>query len=89
MKIQLDKVVVTAVEIDIPEVCPRCGADFSDGYALEEQQLCFGSQVLDHTADTLLGSPYDQALWQLVGREAVEHTLDVPILFRIPGPRDE
>jgi hypothetical protein len=48
-----------------------------------------GVELLDHTADTLLGSPYDQALWHLVGREAVEHTLDVPILFRIPGPRDE
>ena len=47
-----------------------------------------GVELLDHTADTLFRSPYDQALWQLVEREAIEHTLDVPILFRIPGPRD-
>ena len=44
-----------------------------------------GVKLLDHTADTLFRSPYDQALWQLVEREAIEHTLDVPILFRIPG----
>ena len=53
MKIQLDKVVVTAVEVDIPEVCPRCGADFSDGYALEEQQLCFGSQACAIVGDVV------------------------------------
>lgn len=48
-----------------------------------------GVELLDHTADTLFRSPYDQALWQLVEREAIEHTLDVPILFRIPGPDSE
>ena len=53
MKIQLDKVVVTAVEVDIPEVCPRCGADFTDGDALEEQQLCFGSQACAIVGDVV------------------------------------
>lgn len=46
-----------------------------------------GVELLDHTADTLLGSPYDEALWNLVDRAELEHTLDTPILFRLP--RDE
>ena len=53
MKIQLDRVVVTAVEGDIPEACPRCGADFTGGDALEEQQLCFGSQACAIVGDVV------------------------------------
>lgn len=45
MRVQLDAVVVTAIEVDLPETCPRCGADFTEGDSLDEQQLCFGSQV--------------------------------------------
>jgi hypothetical protein len=43
-----------------------------------------GVELLDHTADTLMGSPYDAALWRLVERAELEHTLDHPVLFRIP-----
>jgi hypothetical protein len=42
-----------------------------------------GVELLDHTADTLMGSPYDNALWNLVDRAELEHTLDAPILFRV------
>ena len=44
-----------------------------------------GVELLDHTADTLMGSPYDDALWNLVDRAELEHTLDTPILFRVPS----
>jgi hypothetical protein len=43
-----------------------------------------GVELLDHTADTLHGSPYEKALWELAARGALEHTLDVPVLFRSP-----
>jgi hypothetical protein len=43
-----------------------------------------GVELLDHTADTLHGSPYEKALWELTARGALEHTLDVPVLFRSP-----
>ena len=45
-----------------------------------------GVELLDHTADTLLGSPYDAALWQLVEEDQLEHTLEAPILFRVAQP---
>jgi hypothetical protein len=44
-----------------------------------------GVELLDHTADTLFGSPYDAALWQLVSDDLLEHTLEAPILFRLAG----
>ena len=46
-----------------------------------------GVELLDHTADTLLDSPYDRALWQLVESDELEHTLDLPILFRLAQRR--
>jgi hypothetical protein len=45
VRVQLDAVVVTAIEVGLPEMCPRCGADFTEGDSLAEQQLCFGSQL--------------------------------------------
>ena len=42
-----------------------------------------GVELLDHTANTLFRSPYDRAVWQLVDEGTLEHTLDVPILFRV------
>jgi hypothetical protein len=48
-----------------------------------------GVELRDHTADTLLDSPYDDALWDLVAAQALEHTLDVPILFRLAQPSGE
>lgn len=55
----------------------------ADGQARTFNRI--GVELLDHTADTLMGSPYDEALWGLVGRGELEHTLDAPVLFRIPG----
>ena len=42
-----------------------------------------GVELLDHTADTLFGSPYDVALWRLVGDGQLEHTLAAPVVFRL------
>jgi hypothetical protein len=56
-----------------------------------------GVELLDHTADTLFLSPYDEALWQLVEEGLLEHTLEAPIFFRlalelarpeVPGSRE-
>lgn len=39
-------------------------------------------ELLDQTADLVLDSPLDRALWQLVAEGRLEHTLLAPILFR-------
>jgi hypothetical protein len=44
---------------------------------------CIGVTLLDHTADTLFESPYDDALWQLVSEGRLEHTLEAPVFFRV------
>jgi hypothetical protein len=44
-----------------------------------------GVELLDQTADMLLGSPVDAALWSLVKSGNLEHTTEIPILFRISG----
>jgi hypothetical protein len=54
----------------------------SDGRARTFNAI--GVELLDLTADTLFGSPYNKALWELVERQELEHTLDIPILFRAP-----
>jgi hypothetical protein len=46
-----------------------------------------GVELLDHTADTLAGSPYDVALWRLVDERQLEQTLDAPVLFRLSVAR--
>jgi hypothetical protein len=56
----------------------------SDGHARTFNAI--GVELLDLTSATLFGSPYDEALWELVERQQLEHTLDVPILFRLPEP---
>ena len=48
-----------------------------------------GVELLDHTADTLAGSPYDLALWRLVDERQLEQTLDAPVLFRLPVDRPD
>lgn len=41
-----------------------------------------GVALLDKTADVLLETPPDVALWWLVERGLVEHSMEAPILFR-------
>ena len=54
----------------------------SDGRARTFNAI--GVELLDLTSATLFGSPYDEALWALVESQDLEHTLDIPILFRVP-----
>jgi len=54
----------------------------SDGRARTFNAI--GVELLDLTSVILFESPYEEALWELVGRQELEHTLDVPILFRVP-----
>jgi hypothetical protein len=78
----------TLEEVPVEKCCEDIIGLLADGRPRTFNAI--GVELLDHTADTLFRSPYDQALWQLVEREAIEHTLDVPILFRISEhPRDE
>jgi hypothetical protein len=58
----------------------------SDGSARTFNAI--GVELLDHTADTLFGSPYDTALWQLVDEDQLEHTLEAAILFRVAQPAE-
>ncbi len=53
----------------------------ADGHARTFNAIAV--ELLDHTADTVLDSPYDRALWHLVETDELEHTLDLPILFRL------
>lgn len=69
-----------------------CRADIlrllSDGRARTFNAM--GVELLDLTSSTLFASPYDRALWDLVERQELEHTLDAPVLFRVPAasPRE-
>ena len=74
----------TLEEVSVEKCCEDIIGLLADGQPRTFNAI--GVELLDHTADTLFRSPYDQALWQLVEREAIEHTLDIPILFRIPRP---
>lgn len=47
-----------------------------------------GVELLDKTADVLACTPVDDALWGLVARGELEHTLDAPVLFRSIVPVD-
>jgi hypothetical protein len=42
-----------------------------------------GVELIDQTADMLLDSPVDRAVWELVEASFLEHTMEVPIYFRI------
>lgn len=43
MKIRLDKLVATEVEVEMPDACPHCGASWQD--EVVEEQLVTGSEV--------------------------------------------
>jgi hypothetical protein len=45
-----------------------------------------GVELLDQTADMLYRSVVDRALWSLVDDQLLEHTLEVPIFFRLAVP---
>ena len=44
-----------------------------------------GITLLDRTADNLRALPPDEALWNLVERCELEHTMEAPIYFRTKG----
>lgn len=45
-----------------------------------------GVELLDKTADILLETPPDEALWALVAAREVEHTMSTPVFFRLVKP---
>ena len=77
---------LTLAEVPIPTCETRILGLLSDGVPRSFNRI--GVELLDHTADTLLNSPYDRALWNLVERAELEHTMDAPILFRVPADAD-
>lgn len=44
-----------------------------------------GVVIADKTADALLGTVAEEALWKLVEVGRVEHTMSAPVLFRLRG----
>jgi len=74
----------TLAETPIPTCEAQILGLLADGQVRTFNRI--GIELLDHTADTLMNSPYDVALWILVERGALEHTLDYPVLFRIAAP---
>ena len=53
----------------------------ADGQARTFNRI--GVELFDLTADVLCTTPVDEALWNLVHRGLLEHTLQIPILFRL------
>lgn len=45
-----------------------------------------GVELFDLTADVLFTTPVNTALWRLVERGLIEHTMEAPVLFRRPRP---
>jgi len=45
-----------------------------------------GVEIFDLTADVLFTTPVNAALWRLVDRGEIEHTLEAPVLFRRRRP---
>lgn len=52
----------------------------TDGVARTMNRLSV--EMIDQTADTVFRSPFEAALWGLVGDGLVEHTMEIPVLFR-------
>ena len=71
----------TLAEVPVEDCAKQILALLSDGVPRTFNAI--GVELLDHTADTLFGSPYDAALWRLVGDGQLEHTLAAPVLFRL------
>jgi hypothetical protein len=71
---------LTLADVAVTTCCDEILGLLADGRARTFNAI--GVELLDHTADTLLGSPYDEALWQLVEAEQLEHTMEAPVLFR-------
>ena len=55
-------------------------AGLADGVPRTFNRL--GVELFDLTADVICTTPVDTALWNLVNRGLVEHTMELPIFFR-------
>ena len=55
-------------------------------YLTGQQPMTFNRmcvELIDKTADVCHGTPIEEALWMLVEQGHVEHTIELPILFRL------
>ena len=59
----------------------RIAEHIADGKARTYNRICV--EMLDKTADVLHDTPFDDAIWLLVEEKRVEHTCEIPILFRL------
>jgi hypothetical protein len=71
----------TLAVVAADEFKPQILALLSDGVPRSFNRI--GVELLDQTADMLLGSPVDRALWALVDAGDLELTLEAPVLFRV------
>ena len=54
----------------------------SDGQPRTFNRIVLELSSYEYAADVAFGTVADDALWELVGAEALEHTLATPVLFR-------
>lgn len=64
----------------VEELTAEIGKHLADGAPRTFNRIAV--EMLDKTADTVFETPFDDALWLLVARGAVEHTLLAPVRFR-------
>jgi hypothetical protein len=70
----------TLAKLPYAECERRLLAGLADGTPRTFNRLCM--EVFNLTADVVFTTQVNDALWRLVGRGEIEHTLEVPVLFR-------
>lgn len=72
---------LTARKTPRAEWARRIAALLSDGAPRTFNRIAL--ELTEKTADTMMETPLDAALWDLVREERLEHTTHAPILFRL------
>tara|TARA_R110002073_G_scaffold322027_3_gene498463 strand:- start:3298 stop:3723 length:426 start_codon:yes stop_codon:yes gene_type:complete len=65
----------------------RIGAHLADGVPRTFNRIVLEVSGYQYTADVAFKTAADEALWELVAAEQMEHTLAAPILFRATQQR--
>ena len=75
----------TIAKMDIEEIKKVLLEQLSDGEPRTLNRL--GVEIWDKTADITSGTKVEEALWQLVERSILEHTMKAPVMFRKKEPQ--
>lgn len=71
----------TLMKQPVGEIAAALRLHLADGEARTMNRL--GVEMLDKTGDLVGGTPFEEALWQLVERGELEFTMQAPVLFRL------